>query len=206
MANKKRRFLVDLDLNNNELLNASLQNLSAHPSTNGKKAGWVYWNTTDETAYAYTGIGNFWLDLGGLYTHPNVGAIDSTLTGAKVVAKMTTNAQGHVLTFSTRDMTPGDIGTYSKQEIDDKINNIESISSEREVLALDHEILGNRDGVNSTFSMPSLFIQNTTKIYLNGVLQESGVNNDYIELEDGYVSFNFPILSTDKITANYKII
>jgi hypothetical protein len=63
MASKK--FLVDIDLVKNQLTNAKLQNLASHPTvTVGTDNGFVYWNTTDSTAYAYTGVGVVWLDLG----------------------------------------------------------------------------------------------------------------------------------------------
>ena len=59
------KHLVDLDLNKNQLLNTKLQNLGSHPSvTAGADEGFVYWNTADDTAYVYTGVGTVWVDLG----------------------------------------------------------------------------------------------------------------------------------------------
>jgi hypothetical protein len=63
MANRK--FLVDIDLNKNQLLNAKLQNLASHPTvTPGTDTGFTYWNTTDEAAYVYTGVGTVWMNMG----------------------------------------------------------------------------------------------------------------------------------------------
>jgi hypothetical protein len=109
----KKDFIVDIDLNNQQLLNASLQNLAVSPSTSGKLPGWVYWNTADKTAYAYTGdISNPWMDLGELYQHPSFSGSNgaaSTLGGATVIDKVTLT-NGHVTSITTRDLTPQDIG------------------------------------------------------------------------------------------------
>ena len=59
------KHLVDLDLNKNQLLNTKLQNLGSHPTVVvGTDEGFVYWNTADDTAYVYTGVGTVWVDLG----------------------------------------------------------------------------------------------------------------------------------------------
>lgn len=54
------KLLSHLDLNRNELRNAVLQPLSSAPSTPSE--GQMYYNTTDDTAYIYTG--GSWLNLG----------------------------------------------------------------------------------------------------------------------------------------------
>jgi len=108
----KKNFLVDIDLNNNQLLNVTLQNLASAPSLVGRIAGFTYWNTTDKTAYIYTGLSNpnEWLNLGALYTHPVVGAVNPTLSGATVLATLVTNAEGHITSATTRTMTLSDLG------------------------------------------------------------------------------------------------
>lgn len=111
----KKDFIVHIDLNNQQLLNATLQNLAAFPSTSGKTEGFIFWHTGDDTAYAYTGQAapNDWLDLGKVYTHPDftgtVNGADTALTSAKVVSRITLT-NGHVTGVETRDLTPANIG------------------------------------------------------------------------------------------------
>lgn len=104
MANIKS--FLDLDLSNQELLNVVLQKLTSHPST--PTEGRIYYNTTDDTVYAYTG--SVWLDLGDIYSHPTYGALNPTLTGANVLATFETNNTGHVIEATTRLLTLADLG------------------------------------------------------------------------------------------------
>lgn len=111
----KKDFIVHIDLNNQQLLNATLQNLAAFPATGDRTEGFMFWHTGEDTAYVYTGQAspNEWLDLGEVYTHPDfastVNDASTTLANAKVVSKITLN-NGHITAVETRDITPGDIG------------------------------------------------------------------------------------------------
>jgi hypothetical protein len=106
----KKTFLVDLDLQNNQLINATLQNSSSPPSLVGKIAGFAYWNTTDRTVYVYSGLSspNEWVNLAAV--HPVVGAVSPLLSGSNVLATLVTNAQGHITSATTRTMTLSDLG------------------------------------------------------------------------------------------------
>lgn len=117
----QKDFLVHINLSNQQLLNATLQNLAVAPSTTGLTQGFIYWNTADKTAYCWTGSTstpntvNGWLDLGFIYTHPvfpATGQPTSALAGAQVISQITLN-NGHVTGVQTRALTPADIGAAS---------------------------------------------------------------------------------------------
>lgn len=99
--------LVDHNLNQNQLVNAVLHTLAAHPTS--PRAGQTYFNSADQTVYTYTTSG--WLDLGDIYQHrTDLTARNITTTGATVVATFTSNTEGHVTGITTRLMTLADLG------------------------------------------------------------------------------------------------
>lgn len=103
-------FESHIDLTNNELQNASYQNLTVHPSTVGKPSGWHYYNTTDSTPYVWTGT--VWKDMASLYTHPiftGTGQPANALSGAQVISRIILD-NGHTSGVVVRTLTPADIG------------------------------------------------------------------------------------------------
>lgn len=72
------KFLVPIDLVQNELQNAVIQNLATAPTSG--KAGQLYFNTTDKLLYQYDGTA--WKAVGGVYELPIASA--TTLGGIKV--------------------------------------------------------------------------------------------------------------------------
>ncbi|MEJ5962816.1 hypothetical protein [Pedobacter immunditicola] len=104
----KQTFLTDIDLSQNQLINATLQNLAVAPSTAALKAGYVYFNTADKTTYQWTGVA--WLNLGDIYVHPTQTAINPTLTGANVLTALSVNTLGHVTSATSALLTPAIIG------------------------------------------------------------------------------------------------
>lgn len=110
----KKDFLVDIDLNRNQLLNAVLQNLATAPSTVGLPEGFTYWNTVDKTAYTYTGLEapNSWINLGHIYEHPSFPGVAqpaSATTGASIISQIQLT-NGHVTGVTTRALTAANIG------------------------------------------------------------------------------------------------
>ena len=74
------KFLIPVDLVQNELQNAVIQNLATNPSS--AKAGQVYFNTTENTLYQYKGATDGWQPVGTVYELPT--ASKTTLGGIKV--------------------------------------------------------------------------------------------------------------------------
>ena len=108
MANKK--FVVDIDLTQQRLLNAAFQMLSTPPS--GPVLGQFYYDSNTNKPMMWLGEPRQWVDLSELYTHPIYtvnNAADPALTGAKVISRIQVNEQGHVTNVVTRDLTPADI-------------------------------------------------------------------------------------------------
>lgn len=72
------------------------------------------------------------------------------------------------------------------------------------VIHVDKEIpYGVIDGINQTFILNSTPIPNSEHLYLNGLLQEEGVNEDYVIVNDTII-FNDPPLIGMKIRCSYR--
>ena len=117
-----KKVLTDLNLSQNELQNAVVQNLASAP--NNPKAGQEYFNTTDNKKYIYDGTS--WVDetsQGQTYTEGNgiditnnVISIDNSVTGA-TKCKITYNAQG--LVTAGADLSASDIPSLTLSKISD---------------------------------------------------------------------------------------
>lgn len=106
MASKK--FIVDIDLTQQHLLNAALQVLVTPPSS--PVVGQIYWNSTDSKPFIWTGTE--WLDMGQVYSHPTftTGNIPTSAMSGAVVPSRFVLDNGHLTTVETRTLTPADIG------------------------------------------------------------------------------------------------
>lgn len=87
-------FLVNINLNKNELQNAVIQNLSVHPSA--PKEGQIYYNTSDKLLYQFKGSSG-WSAVGAPYELPI--ATESVLGGVKIGAGLNIDESG-VLTVT----------------------------------------------------------------------------------------------------------
>jgi len=76
------KFLTNLDLNKNQLLNAQLQNLAVDPSA--PVVGQMYFNTSSKRAFIYTGT--VWAGMD---------AVDAVLTGGEIVIAI--NGSGSII-------------------------------------------------------------------------------------------------------------
>ena len=110
-----KQFLVDLNLNKNELQNAKIQNLVVAP--NNATAGQIYYNTVDKELKLFDGTN--WVSVGDGYTLPI--ATSSVLGGVLAKAK-TNNDTVEVAIDSTGKLyiptypTIGDLGGISSTE------------------------------------------------------------------------------------------
>jgi hypothetical protein len=73
-----------------------------------------------------------------------------------------------------------------------------------EINFIDHETpIGVTDGINKVFELSTLPKPGSDHIYLNGLLQDPGENNDYT-INEKIITFNFPPNSWSKITCSYR--
>lgn len=73
-------------------------------------------------------------------------------------------------------------------------------------------LVGARDGVNTVFTTPNLFVRTPFEevVYYNGVVQEEGVGNDYVVSESGGAGTGYDTItlsvapySWEKLTIDY---
>ncbi len=93
----KKDFLVSIDLQQNELLNAIQQNLGAHPTSPTPKPGQTYYNTASKTYYIYAPTnpnsdGTGWLDLGGSITTNLAQGANTNATSVEVTSSTGSSA------------------------------------------------------------------------------------------------------------------
>jgi hypothetical protein len=114
------KYIANLDLTKNELLNTKLQNLASHPTvTVTTDEGFVYWNTTDETVYVYTGVGTVWLDLGNTGV-TNLSYVSAVASGT-VESDTGTDATIPAATRTDGTNKAGLLEPADKQKLDDLV-------------------------------------------------------------------------------------
>lgn len=192
-----RKFLTNLDLNTNELLNAVIQNLGTDPESG--EAGQVYYNTTEDVLKIYNGTASAWQAVG------SVEYIGDT------VADLLEGGDGIYLDYDDANdkLTIQNIGV---RNIAGTANQIAlSAASGSVTVSLPDAII-----IGDTTTDGSLTIQDgsaISKIVLNSAASATfdvntiigGATNSTLTVKDSSASAKFTVDPADKITSELPV-
>lgn len=148
----EKSFLVNINLNKNQLLNTRLQNLASVPTLTANDAGYLYWSTVDNTAYFWTGT--MWKNLeASSYVHPNhTGDVTSlgdgattigtnVVTNAKLAQVGTSTIKGRITagTGNVEDLTPAQVRTIINVEDGADVTDTANVAAAGAVMETDYD-------------------------------------------------------------------
>jgi len=154
--------------------------------------------TQDSSTYAlkYRSASQMLSDIGAAASSIN---LDTILTNGNTTTK--TMTVGSLVVSNSVTLSSLSTGVL-------KINGSGVVYSENsdtaEVIDYDTDIIGSRDGNNTTFQLKYPYLPGSLKLYLNGLCLTMGTNYDYIESYPSSVVFSIAPQTGSLIVAEYK--
>ena len=68
-----------------------------------------------------------------------------------------------------------------------------------------YDVVGLRNGVNKVYKLRFNYVDNSTRVFLNGVRLTLGSQYDYDEVSPDEIELAFPLLNDDLIVVDYKV-
>ena len=186
-----RKFLVNIDLNTNELQNAVVQNLSSAPNS-GNKEGRIYYDTNTHKL-RYYGANGAWYDLAAGGTAASTVTLTGDVTGTASV-----NPSTGIITLSTtieHDYVDSINGTANQIVVTGSggTHSTPTIS-----LADDVNITSSLNIANGNFTVNS-----SGNVYSDGTLEVAGATTLDSTLQvDGAATFNNTLTSNGFLQVN----